>query len=129
MEQWVDQATRRLRLTQQSPTKPIPKTANVVGSGTVVDGGGAANILLMQFQSDILDVPLERCAVAETTALGAAYLAGLGIGFWSNQAQLSSMWRSDRAFSPSMTKENRQALYGRWQRAVRHSRGWARDSD
>ena len=63
------------------------------------------------------------------TALGAAYLAGLGIGFWSNQAQLSSMWRNDRAFSPSMTEGTRKALYRRWRRAVQHSRGWAYDEN
>jgi glycerol kinase len=90
-----------------------------------VDGGAAANDLLLQFQADLLDVPVERPVVAETTALGAAYLAGLAVGFWRDTADLEANWRLDRRFSPAMEPARRDRLYAGWQRAVERSRGWA----
>ncbi|RMG58402.1 MAG: glycerol kinase [Bacteroidetes bacterium] len=88
-----------------------------------VDGGASANNLLMQFQADILDTPVERPAVIETTALGAAYLAGLAVGYWQAD-QLTEAWQVDASFSPEMSAETRQQLYGRWQEAVRRTMKW-----
>ena len=90
-----------------------------------VDGGAAANDLLLQFQADVLGVPVERPVVAETTALGAAYLAGLAVGFWRDTADLEANWRLDRRFSAAMEPARRDRLYAGWQRAVERSRGWA----
>ena len=91
------------------------------------DGGAAANDLLMQFQADILDVPVQRPAVTETTALGAAYLAGLAVGYWSGLDEVASQWRADAEFQPAMPSDQRDSLYAGWQRAVERSRGWAAD--
>ncbi len=89
-----------------------------------VDGGAVANNLLMQFQADILGVPVERPKVAETTALGAAYLAGLATGFWRDKNELAEHWGVDRVFEPRLSKEQREELYASWKRAVEHARGW-----
>jgi len=90
-----------------------------------VDGGAVANNFLMQFQSDILNVPVNRPAVAETTALGAAYLAGLATGFWSSTDELRQKWAVNRAFAPDMAEGARAGLYKNWKRAVERSRAWA----
>ena len=97
--------------------------------GLRVDGGGTANELLMQFQADILGIPIERAVVAETTALGAAYLAGLAVGFWESPEEIAGQWASDRSFQPEMGEERRKALYGQWKRALDRSRGWASGSE
>jgi glycerol kinase len=89
-----------------------------------VDGGAAANNLLLQFQADLLDVPVERPVVAETTALGAAYLAGLAVGFWRDLADLEVHWKLDRRFEPAIDPARRDRLYAGWRRAVERSRGW-----
>ena len=95
-----------------------------------VDGGAAANDLLLAFQADILDVTVERPRVAETTALGAAYLAGLAIGYWRDLAEIEANRRPDRRFEPAMTAERRAGLLLGWHRAVERSRSWATpDSD
>ena len=83
-----------------------------------VDGGAVRNNLLMQFQSDILGCPVERPIISETTALGAAYLAGLAVGFWSSCEEISEQWASERIFEPVMNEQQREQLYGGWQRAV-----------
>ncbi|NIV35444.1 MAG: glycerol kinase GlpK, partial [Anaerolineae bacterium] len=88
------------------------------------DGGAVSNSLLMQLQADLLGVPVQRPAVTETTALGAAYLAGLAVGFWSGQEEISSQWQVGAEFVPTMSGERRDALYAAWQRAVGRSRGW-----
>ncbi|MEO1449528.1 MAG: glycerol kinase GlpK [Bacteroidota bacterium] len=88
-----------------------------------VDGGASANNLLMQFQADILDSPVERPAVIETTALGAAYLAGLAVGYWQKD-DLTVSWRRDARFSPNMPAEKRDKLYADWQKGVKRSMGW-----
>jgi glycerol kinase len=90
-----------------------------------VDGGAVVNNLLMQFQADILGVPVQRPKVAETTALGAAYLAGLATGFWSSQQELSEHWQVDRTFEPQMKQDQREQLYADWKRAVERSLHWA----
>ena len=89
-----------------------------------VDGGAAANSLLMQFQSDILSTRVHRPVVQETTALGAAYLAGLAVGYWSDQDDLRRNWVLDREFTPQMDATNRDQLYATWKRAVQRSRDW-----
>lgn len=88
-----------------------------------VDGGMVANDFLMQFQADILDRPVERPRVSETTALGAAYLAGLAVGFWGDQQEIVRNWSLGRRFRPEMDASSRESLYQGWQRAVDRSRG------
>jgi glycerol kinase len=88
-----------------------------------VDGGACANNFLMQFQADILNTIVERPAVIETTALGAAYLAGLAVGFW-DRAALEERWQLDRRFEVQMPNEERQHLYQQWQKAVERTKGW-----
>ncbi|WP_040207357.1 glycerol kinase GlpK [Neobacillus jeddahensis] len=83
-----------------------------------VDGGAVKNNFLMEFQSDILDVPVERPVVNETTALGAAYLAGLAVGFWESREVIAKQWAVDRKFSPKMSDERRNKLYNGWKKAV-----------
>jgi glycerol kinase len=83
-----------------------------------VDGGAVRNDFLMQFQSDLLNVPVERPLVNETTALGAAYLAGLAVGFWKDCSEISAHWQLDRPFEPVMDQAQREDLYGGWQKAV-----------
>jgi glycerol kinase len=89
-----------------------------------VDGGGTANSLLMQFQADILGVPIQRAAVTEITALGAAYLAGLAVGLWSDTAQLASLWHAAETYEPKMSADQRETLYVGWKRAVGRARDW-----
>jgi glycerol kinase len=91
-----------------------------------VDGGAAANDLLMQFQADLLGVPVLRPAVTETTALGAAYLAGLAVGFWSSVDEIARQWRTERRFDPAMAPGDARALRARWHDALARSRGWVR---
>jgi len=90
-----------------------------------VDGGAAANDTLLQFQADLVGRPVERPVVAETTALGAAYLAGLAIGFWADQPALASNWALDRRFEPRLGTSERENLLRGWRRAVERTRGWA----
>ena len=89
-----------------------------------VDGGATANNLLLQFQADLLGVPVVRPRVLETTALGAAYLAGLAVGVWPCVAALASQWQVDRVFDPTLSRDEAAALMARWHRAVERSRGW-----
>jgi glycerol kinase len=90
-----------------------------------VDGGAARNDGLLQFQADVLGVPVRRPVVAETTALGAAYLAGLAVGFWKDAADLARNWAIDREFTPKAPMEQGDALYRGWLKAVGRSRDWA----
>ena len=89
-----------------------------------VDGGASAMDLLLQFQADLLGAPVRRSAVQETTALGAAYLAGLGTGVWGSTADLAPHWRADREFEPGDTEEA-DRRHAAWLRAVRRSLDWA----
>jgi glycerol kinase len=88
------------------------------------DGGAIANDFMAQFQSDLLGVPVLRPQVAETTALGAAYLAGLATGFWTSRAQIAEQWAVDRRFQPQMAAARREALYAGWQQAVEATMGF-----
>lgn len=83
-----------------------------------VDGGASLNNFLMEFQSDLLNVPVQRPVINETTALGAAYLAGLAVGYWKDQQEISKQWAIDHSFEPTMNEEVRKELYTRWNKAV-----------
>ncbi len=89
-----------------------------------VDGGACANNLLMQLQADLLNVPVVRPKVAETTALGAAYLAGLAVGYWKNQADIARHWQVDRRFKPTMKPAARKTLTAGWAKALGRAKGW-----
>jgi len=93
-----------------------------------VDGGATVNNQLMQFQADILDCKVVRPKITETTALGAAYLAGLAVGYWKNIDEIQKQWQVDKNFSPAMSEEKRNELLKGWQRAVKASISWAGDS-
>jgi len=90
-----------------------------------VDGGASANNLLMQMQADILGTRVVRPRVTETTALGAAYLAGLACGFWKDEAEIASLWSRDRVFEPALPRDAAASRLAEWKRAVERSRGWA----
>ena len=90
-----------------------------------VDGGAATNDLLMQFQADLLGVPVVRPAVTETTALGAAYLAGLAVDYWPSLEAITGQWRVDRRFEPQMAPDRARELRARWTEALQRSKGWA----
>lgn len=89
-----------------------------------VDGGAVGNNFLMQFQADILGVPVQRPRITETTALGAAYLAGLAVGYWNSQDEIAEMWQIDKEFTPAMSDEARDKLYAGWKRAVERAVKW-----
>jgi glycerol kinase len=89
-----------------------------------VDGGMTASEILMQFQADVLDVPVVRPTIAETTCLGAAYAAGLAVGFWPDLETLRANWRADRSWKPAMSADDRSARLARWHKAVERSLGW-----
>jgi len=89
-----------------------------------VDGGMVTNELLMQFQADMLNVPVIRPKVTETTALGAAYAAGLAVGFWPDLESLRRNWTVDKTWLPDMPQEERQTKYGEWKKAVEKTFGW-----
>ncbi len=90
-----------------------------------VDGGASKNNFLMQFQADIMQVPVVRPKVTETTALGAAYLAGLATGFWKDQTELADHWQTERTFEPKLAPEAAEALQVNWQRALERAKGWS----
>jgi glycerol kinase len=94
-----------------------------------VDGGAAMNDMLLQFQSDLLGVPVVRPAVTETTALGAAYLAGLAVGFWDSPGEIARQWRVERRFEPAMQRSMSEHLRERWREAVSRARGWTAAGD
>lgn len=89
-----------------------------------VDGGATVNDTLMQFQSDILQIPLVRPKILETTALGAAYLAGLAVGFWSDTGELYKQWQEDKRFEPQMSADEAAGYLANWNKAVEKSKGW-----
>jgi glycerol kinase len=92
-----------------------------------VDGGASANDFLMQFQSDIVDTRVLRPSCIETTALGAAYLAGLTVGFWKSREEIRENWQIGAVFEPSMEGEKREKLLKGWKRAVKCALAWAED--
>jgi glycerol kinase len=94
-----------------------------------VDGGATNSDFLMQFQSDILGIPIEVPSVTEMAALGAAYLAGLGVGFWANKEEISKQWKLSKVFEPKMKEDKREELYAGWKRAVKRSLVWDKKED
>jgi glycerol kinase len=94
-----------------------------------VDGGASSNNLLMQFQADLLGVPVIRPKVVETTALGAGFLAGLAVSYWENREELKGAWQVDRAFTPKMSKDEAVHRRQRWAEALERSRGWEEHSN
>ena len=98
--------------------------SKVVLDSLKVDGGMVANNLLMQFQADILDVPVIRPKVTETTALGAAYAAGLAVGFWSSLDELKKNWSTDNVWEPQMDRATRASKYKGWKKAVEKTFNW-----
>jgi len=102
----------------------MQRDAGIALATLKVDGGAAANNLLLQFQADVLGVPVRRPVVAETTALGAAYLAGLAVGYWKDTEDVARNWALDREFTPAMSAPARDALHARWRKAVERSRAW-----
>jgi len=90
-----------------------------------VDGGATANQYLLQFQADILGIPIEKPLITEMTALGAAYLAGLAIGFWQDKEEIAAQWKIEKVYEPRMSEDMREELYTAWKRAVERSFRWA----
>ena len=104
--------------------KAMEADSGIVLKELRVDGGATANNLLMQFQSDILEVPVVRPTITETTALGAAYLAGLSVGYWSSTEDIARQWAVDRRFQPGAEAAHVQGLLKGWQRAVKAAIAW-----
>jgi glycerol kinase len=133
----LTRATTRAHLARATLESICYQTRDVVGamqrdSGIRlrelrVDGGAVGNSFLMQFQSDILGVAVEVPEVTETTAAGAAYLAGLAVGFWESREELDARWRVARRYEPAMSGDERERLHGRWLAAVERARGWERE--
>lgn len=96
----------------------MEEDSGIIRTTLRVDGGASRNEMLMQFQSDLLNCRVERPVIYETTALGAAYLAGLGVGYWQDQQEIAAKWQSDKIWHPLMTDEQREQLYSGWRRAV-----------
>jgi glycerol kinase len=103
----------------------MQKDAAVAVHEVRADGGAARNDLLMQFQADLLGVPVIRPRVTETTALGAAYLAGLAVGFWGSIDEIAAQWQAERRFDPHMPAARREEAMARWAKAVAHAKAWA----
>ena len=103
----------------------MQKDAGITLTELRVDGGATASSLLLQFQSDILGVPVVRSRIRETTALGAAYLAGLAVGYWKGTDDISANWLADRRFEPAMPRERVAALRAGWEKAVSRAKSWA----
>ena len=104
--------------------KAMQEDSGITLKALKVDGGAVANNFLMQFQSDILGVPVDRPMVTETTAMGAAFLAGLAVGFWKDKEEIAAKWNVDRTFKPVMDPALREAKYAGWVKAVARSRDW-----
>jgi glycerol kinase len=103
----------------------MQEEANLALTTLKVDGGAAANAMLLQFQADLLGVPVRRPVVAETTALGAAYLAGLAVGYWDGLDDVRRNWALDREFAPERARVEMDHLYAGWTKAVSRSLAWA----
>jgi glycerol kinase len=102
----------------------MKEDSGIAMNGLRVDGGAAANDMLMQFQADLLQVPVVRPKVIETTALGAAYLAGLAVGFWKDRAEVSRAWQAERTFEPQMSADKAAHRRKRWNLALNRAREW-----
>jgi len=105
----------------------MQKDSGITLTNLRVDGGAVVNNFLMQFQSDVLGVPVSRPKVTETTALGAAYLAGLAVGYWKNIEEITRKWQIDKEFKPAMPEDKREQLYKGWKKAVDRSLKWEKE--
>jgi glycerol kinase len=133
----LTRGTTRAHVARAAVEAMALQTADVVeavtrASGTElsemrVDGGASVMDVLCQFQADMLGVPVRRAAIQETTALGAAFLAGVAEGVWESPSEVNARWSADRSFTPSMAGDDREGRLAEWRRAVERSRGWARD--
>ena len=103
--------------------------ANLNLSALKVDGGASANNFLMQFQADMMDVPVKRPQCVESTAIGAAYLAGLAVGYWKSKEEVMNNQKIDSNFFPEMEKEEREKKRKGWNKAVKYAYGWAKDEE
>ena len=92
-----------------------------------VDGGASVSNIMLQIQADLIQTKVDRPVTVETTALGAAYLAGMAVGFWKDRNEIQTNRQIDRVFEPQMSKEERDRLYSGWKRAVERAKGWALD--
>ena len=99
--------------------------ANIEVKELRVDGGATANNLLMQFQSDVLNTKVIRPEITETTALGAAYLAGLAVGYWNDMNEISGQWQVERTFEPKMQTSQKNELIKGWERAIKAAQFWS----
>lgn len=117
-------ALNAIALQSKDVLDAMHQDSGITLSALRVDGGAAANNLLMQIQADVLGVPVQRPAVTETTAVGAAYLAGLAVGFWPGVEALEAAWSVERTFEPRMAADQRDALLAGWQRAVERAKRW-----
>jgi len=106
----------------------IKQDSSMAVSELRVDGGASANNLLMQFQADILQVPVVRPKIIETTALGAAYLAGLGVEFWRNRTEVHHAWQAERTFEPQLDRAEAVHRRNRWAEALKRARDWEEHS-
>ena len=96
-------------------------------SALKVDGGASANNFLMQTQADIINAPVNRPCCVETTAMGAAYLAGLAVGYWSDKEEVLKNWAIDQIFEPKISEEERKKKLKGWKKAVKYAYGWAKE--
>lgn len=103
--------------------------SGILLSALKVDGGASANIFLMQAQADVSQAPVHRPNCVETTAMGAAYLAGLAVGYWKDKEDVKKNWTIDRIFQPQIAKETRQKMLSGWKKAVRYAHGWAKEEE
>ena len=106
--------------------KAMESDSGIKLSALKVDGGACANNFLMQFQSDILDTRVERPECVETTALGAAYLAGIAVGYWKDIEDIKANWKLERTFEPNMVETCREKSIQGWHEAVKRAKGWAK---
>ena len=118
-EQFIRAALESMAYQTRDVLEAMQNDAGIELKELRADGGAIANDFMAQFQADILDVTLLRPKVQETTAQGAAYLAGLAVGFWQSREEIARRWAVDREFKPSMAQEKREKLYGGWKKAVR----------
>lgn len=125
-EHFIRAALESIAYQTNDVLKAMQEDSGITLKALKVDGGACANNFLMQFQSDLLDVQVDRPQVIETTALGAAYLAGLAVGYWKDQEEISKNWALSRSFKPKMTEENRTELLKGWHKAVGRSMDWAK---
>ena len=103
--------------------------SGILLSALKVDGGASANNFLMQAQADVSQAPVHRPNCVETTAMGAAYLAGLAVGYWKDKEDVKKNWTIDRIFQPQIAKETRQKMLSGWKKAVQYAHGWAKEEE